>query len=390
MKSHRLTKPRTARLGGLASAIALLLPMAVAGGCGALPDELPDEETTTAESALIVQSNGIRRPERLQNTITIQMCWRTAGRATEKAWVESIIANTWTANAWVVFTFAPTCPTDIWNEGVKIDIREANPSVSPNVGAAARVMTLNFDLRDFGGLACSGDNRRRCIEEAAVHEFGHVIGFVHESKHPQYNGCPEGGRPSTGSVGDLPMGPLDLGSIMTECGHNHSGSILSANDITWVRRLFGGNSATIHDQGVFALRRANGNFNRFSTQTSGFPLNQWLPTTSSRIVESDGTRNLVRLRRQSGSGNVLYGDKVSLQDVRTGFYYCFVDFGAMGSGVVGLNGPCSWEARRPGAVGGSTIHVNDPVSFRWPTTFNGNSVYLHSDHFWLLGPLPPS
>jgi hypothetical protein len=370
---------------------------AAIAGCGE-HDELSDEETSSAESALIVNStnssDGIRRPPRLQNTITIPVCWQTSGSETEKGWVETAIANTWGANSWIVFTFAPTCPDGFWGEGTKIEILPQNPGTT-GLGAAVRRMVLNFTFVGFGEggggpLDCRGADRRRCIEESATHEFGHLIGFAHESYHPDYERCSPTHRPLSGTPGDLPMGPLDLGSIMSQCDnlHSHSGPILSPNDVAWVRRLFGG--GTIDHGGLFALRRAAGTFARFTTQLSPPPLAYRQPSSSSRIVETDGTRNLVRLRKATGTGTIVYGDKVSIQDARTGLYYCFVDFGAMGSGIVGLTGPCSWEVRRPGAVGGSTLNVNDPVTFRWPTTFNGNPVFLHSDHFWLLGPIPPA
>lgn len=111
-------------------------------------------------------------------------------------------------------------------------------------------MWLNFDIdkkRGFEG--CSG-KLDQCIRVIAVHEFGHVLGLIHEQDRPD---TPDECQKSLSvdqvnlrnrNADDLQLlTRYDAKSVMNYCNKNHWAAklevMLSADDIAAIRVLFG-------------------------------------------------------------------------------------------------------------------------------------------------------
>jgi hypothetical protein len=87
---------------------------------------------------------------------------------------------------------------------------------------------------------------KRCLQQTALHEFGHMLGFAHE----WYRTDDEASRkacmadqgvtdlpPSPGGPGDTPLGPFDSESIMSYCRHEKA-PILSPNDVDQTNAVY--------------------------------------------------------------------------------------------------------------------------------------------------------
>lgn len=303
-------------------------------------------------------------------------------------WAREALRDSWEAVSWVRFDIAADCD----DGGIPIEIKDQRPGAS-GIGTGTPSIIINFDYKNYNffNLDCDGADNQQCISEQIVHEVGHMIGLGHTHEHDQWVQCGDGRVPSGGGgKGDLSIFEIDTTSVMSYCQERADDrALLSPNDILQIQKLYGGWDAPVTHGDNFALHRDDLKFVRMSSGNTGHPLHVRTPNPSSIIQEADGTRNLMTIRKREGSGRIHYGDQVSLQDVRTGEYYCFVDFGSMGMGVVGNTSECFWDILRPGEVGGSEIHVNDPISIRWPTRVGGNWQWLDRRQLRLLGDFRP-
>jgi len=184
---------------------------------------------------------------------TINVCWVAPlqAHAAYRDMVKNAVQATWVKQSGLQLTGWGECRQG--EKAVRIVVG-AGEWPRASVGKTAYLsdpsMWLNFELdkkRGFEG--CSG-NLDQCIRVIAVHEFGHVLGLIHEQDRPD---TPDECQRSLSvdqislrnrDAADLQMlTRYDAKSVMNYCNREHWAAklevMLSADDIAAIRALFG-------------------------------------------------------------------------------------------------------------------------------------------------------
>ncbi|MCE9522979.1 MAG: hypothetical protein K8S25_11195 [Alphaproteobacteria bacterium] len=223
-----------------------LLPLLMAGGACAAENVGTSTQPLTIKNVQTWTENG--------NIVPV--CWESPGFDREKAIVKAAVRATWERNSGISFSGWGDCP----RSGTEKFVRVATSSQDDNNGGAngatyglgmavlksaadgegrllpprSMIMTFNADG--------SADQGR--VEYIGVHEFGHVLGFVHEQDTP---GNVEGPA-HCASPGNEPdsrsLTTYDRDSVMNYCNKNGNMSgELTATDIAGVQAVYGVHTA---------------------------------------------------------------------------------------------------------------------------------------------------
>jgi hypothetical protein len=179
---------------------------------------------------------------------TISVCWSTSGlSSTKKGYVKDIVESQWEKYSHVDFTGWGDCGAGTADVTITVEDNWLSGPHTLGLGQGSDVF-LNFtflswnEVEDANGnlRPCSTTANRDCIEVVALHEFGHVLGFLHENERsdgpPPYDGA---GSCNLSAFGGTELGDWDYDSIMNYCNQGRGvQETLSEGDIFGLRRTY--------------------------------------------------------------------------------------------------------------------------------------------------------
>jgi hypothetical protein len=350
------------------AALLLLLP-----GCGSYagePEASEDPEWDQVGQALFADSSWLFMPTGTSNRTKLSMCWQSSAFASganaakfaaRREIVESAVANSWERHAWLDITWysGSSCPSG----AIPVWVEDNIPKGAPEG------LRLNFTFNNWSTGSCntSDSTRDDCVHIATVHEFGHVLGFDHEHNRDangqpcrQGRVYPDDDWAQSVIHGDWGLGDEDLDSVMSYC--SSSNGWLSSGDIEGLQAVYGGDGNHIQHNSRIAIRTSSGIF--------------WRDDGAAGSYNYSKSDSRLRIRRVgSTSGEVQYGDKVTIHSLNSSKYLCGQRGysplpGAVGPGFYSppqivwrstVDSDCEWTVQHSsGSAGGTNVDVNDP------------------------------
>jgi hypothetical protein len=192
------------------------------------------------------QPLGVDKSVRLwtENDNSIPVCWVTPGFDREKLIVRSAVLDTWAYYAQLDFPGWGDCPSQGDQQLVRIGIAaqgDDNLGAGGSAPLGMNALTTSQDPPVVNmSFKADGTANEQRVEYVGVHEFGHVLGFIHEQDLPANVEGPAQCATNGVDPNGVPITAYDPNSVMNYCNAdgNRQGRLTDI-DILGVRSTYG-------------------------------------------------------------------------------------------------------------------------------------------------------
>lgn len=194
-----------------------------------------------------------------------EVCFKNKGYAKEKRMIKEAVEREFNGKTSFTFTGFKDCQGKVANRVELEFVEGVAPHVTPGYpnGASAtyKMFTLKFVNDNFSVCrSCKTEDKclqKVCMNNVTLHEFGHIVGLMHEQDRPDSTCDKHRGKPHDDA---RYIGTYDSDSVMNACNHSYSVELmsLSEGDIATINKLYGSpqiaesfqdqDSDTVHDK----------------------------------------------------------------------------------------------------------------------------------------------
>jgi hypothetical protein len=288
---------------------------ATACAVGSEESQFDEETISIAEQPLFLEAT--KWPDG-----KVPVCWPATTRARKdfaarSNQVKDLLNASWPAVANVEFTGWGACPSNTGGMAVihLHDAEGANSDVGYGGAKATHTVNLGVLRGDFAG-------------SLIPHEFGHLLGFGHEMRRPDFADDASGSCRETNGTGDTLGTPPDRASIMASTGYCQQNSLLTRWDIVGSQKAYGYRADNVITAGstLYARKLSNGDLYRrdgTSWTRIGNPGSQFV-AVGSTLYGLSTDRN--EMYQYAGSGTTWTRVGNSAREIlRCGTFLCATD-----------------------------------------------------------------